>query len=269
MPRANSGGIQIAYDDFGRGEPALLFLPGWCANRTAFEKLAPRCAASRTILSLDWRCHGVSGQSMADFGEEGLVEDALAVIEASRANRVVPVALAHSGWVAIELRRRLEDRIPKIVLIDWIVFEAPPPFLEVLKGMQSPDNWPHTVDRIFSQWLHGVDNTRLARFVLKEMGSYGFEMWARAAREIGAAYARHGSPLKALSNLNPHVPVLHLYAQPDDAEYLKAQQSFAASNPWFQVQKLEAQSHFPIFEVAEEMAKTITEFTGAWARKAA
>ena len=118
MPRANSDGIQIAYDDFGRGEPTLLFLPGWCANRTAFEKVAPRCGASRTVLSLDWRCHGESGQSMADFGEEELVEDALTVIEASRANRGVPVALVHSGWVAIELRRRLEDRIPKIVLID-------------------------------------------------------------------------------------------------------------------------------------------------------
>jgi len=150
-----------------------------------------------------------------------------------------------------------------------MVFEAPPPFLEVLKGMQSLGDWRHTVDWIFSQWLHGVNNARLVPFVLEEMGSYGFEMWARAAREIGAAYARHGIPLKALSNLTPHVPVLHLYAQPGDAEYLMAQQSFATSNPWFQVRKLEAKSHFQMFEVAEEMAKTITEFTGAWARKAA
>ena len=49
-----------------------------------------------------------------------------------------------------------------------MVFEAPPPFLEVLKGMQSPGNWRHTFDRIFSQWLHGEDNTRLVRFVLAE-----------------------------------------------------------------------------------------------------
>jgi pimeloyl-ACP methyl ester carboxylesterase len=65
------------------------------------------------------------------------------------------------------------------------------------------------------------------------------------------------------------VPALHLYAQPGDAEYWNAQQSFAASNPWFQVRKLEAQSHFPMFEAAEEMAKVITEFTGSRAWKAA
>lgn len=35
-------------------------------------------------------------------------------------------------------------------------------------------------------------------------------------REIGVAYAKAGSPLQALANLDPPVPVLHLYAQPDD-----------------------------------------------------
>jgi hypothetical protein len=41
------------------------------------------------------------------------------VIEASQAQHVVPVALSHAGWVAIELRRRLGALIPKLVLLDW------------------------------------------------------------------------------------------------------------------------------------------------------
>jgi hypothetical protein len=35
------------------------------------------------------------------------------------------------------------------------------------------------------------------------------------------------------------VPVLHLYAQPEDPRYLTAQRSFSATHPWFQVLKLE------------------------------
>jgi len=92
------------------------------------------------------------------------------------------------------------------------------------------------------------------------MGSYGFDMWARAGREIAAAYAREGNPLQALAALNPPVPVLHLYAQPDDPGYLQAQHAFAASYPWFHVQKLAAHSHFPMFEVPEAMAQAIEEF---------
>jgi hypothetical protein len=62
------------------------------------------------------------------------------------AEQVVPVSLAHSGWVAVELRRRLGSRIPKIVLLEWLVLEPPQHFLEALHGMQSPDRWRETVE---------------------------------------------------------------------------------------------------------------------------
>lgn len=235
-------------------------MPGWCRNRTVFQDLAPGCSAHRRTLVLDWRGHGGSGQPKGDFGFGELVSDAIAVIEASGSQQVVPVALAHSGWIAIELRRRLRQRIPKLVLVDWIVLEPPKPFLEALKGMQDPDKWRQTVEHIFSQWLQCADNKRLIQFVRREMGSYGFQMWARAAREIAAAYAESGSPLHALSSFNPPLPVLHLYAQPPDPNYLAAQQKFASSHSWFNVLKLEARSHFPMFEVSDQMASAIERF---------
>jgi pimeloyl-ACP methyl ester carboxylesterase len=185
-----------------------------------------------------------------------------AVIEASGAEKIAPVTISHAGWIAIELRRRLGERIPKIAFLDWIIVEAPPPFLEALKGMQSPERWRQTVDHILSLWLHGVENPALEHFVREEMGACGFEVWSRAAREISAAYAQYGSPLRALAALNPPIPVLHLYAQPEDAGYLAAQQSFAAQHPWFQVEKLRARSHFPMFETPDEIASAIERFVG-------
>jgi pimeloyl-ACP methyl ester carboxylesterase len=98
--------------------------------------------------------------------------------------------------------------------------------------------------------------------VREEMGSYGFEMWARAAREISAAYADLGTPLQILGSLTPPFPVMHLYAQPDDPRYLAAQKFFAASHPWFKVRRLNARSHFPMFEIPDVMARAIEEFAG-------
>jgi pimeloyl-ACP methyl ester carboxylesterase len=213
-------------------------------------------------MALDWPGHGESEAPAGDFGMERLVESAQAVIEASGAPQVVPVAMSHAGWVAIELRRRLKERISKLVLLDWLVLEAPALFLDALRGMQSPERWRETVDHIFLTWLHGATNNELVRFVRGVMGAFGYGMWARAAREITASYARAGSPLQALAGLKPPVPVLHLYSQPDDARYLGAQHSFAAEHPWFQVRKLAARSHIPLFEVPEEMATAIEEFTG-------
>jgi pimeloyl-ACP methyl ester carboxylesterase len=255
-----TSGVRISYDDLGRGEPALLMMPGWCANRTMFKHLAPQAAASRRTLALDWRGHGQSGADRADFGERDLVNDALAVIEASGAESIVPVATAHSGWVALELRRRLGKRIPKLVLLDWIILQAPVPFVGALQAFQDPEHWEPAREQLFSMWLEGVDHQEVIRFVREEMGAYGFEMWARAGREILVAYTQADSPLKALSELDPPVPTLHLYSQPADPGYLAAQEVFAVEHPWFQVRRLPARSHFPMLEIPEVVAAAIEHF---------
>ncbi len=196
------GDISIAYDDRGSGEPALLFMPGWCAGQSTFDDLVGMTNGRRT-LAMDWRGHGGSAAAPGDFGTPELVEDALAVIDASGAETIVPVAAAHAGWVAIELRRRLGERIPKVVLIDWIVTEAPPAFLAGCRAMTDPAQAFAVRDQLFATWTSGVDHSGVHRFVRDDMGDYPEEMWARAGREIGAAYGREGSPLQALAALAP------------------------------------------------------------------
>ena len=99
----------IAFDDQGRGEPSLLCLRGWCVDKTSFRYLVEAGSRNRRTLAMDWRGHGESAPEQGDFGESALIEDVLSVIEESGVQKVVPVALAHAGWVAIELRRRLAE----------------------------------------------------------------------------------------------------------------------------------------------------------------
>lgn len=51
-----------------------------------------------------------------------------------------------------------------------------------------------------------------------------------------------------------------LLFMPGWSGYLAAQRSFSAAHPWFQASKLEARSHFPMYEVPDEMAMTIESF---------
>lgn len=262
MHMARSGDLTLSYDDLGAGEPALLFMPGWCASRAAFRELASLLAPRHRALAMDWRGHGGSSLTGGDFGFPELVADALAVIQASGAHRIVPIATSHAGWVAIELRRRLGDRIPKLVLVDWIVTDPPPPFLGALSEMQDSTKALQIRDQLFAMWTEGVDHPEVLRFVREDMGSYTAAMWARAAREIAAAYSREGSPLRALAALANPLPVLHLYSQPADPAYLAAQESFAAEHRWFAVRRLHARSHFPTIEVPEQMRDPIERFVG-------
>lgn len=260
ITKTTSGPIKLAYTDEGKGDTVLLFLPGWCANRTKFEPLLPLLWKKYRVISMDWRGHGESARVTSDFGTDELLLDALEVIHHCKAKKVIPVSVAHAGWVSIKLKETLADRVPQLIFIDWIVSDPPPSFLEALVAMQDPNKLQAVLDAIFEKWIGGVNNAQLIHFVKNEMGAYKFDMWSRGAREIQKSYTTYGSPLNVLSQLKEKSKVLHIYGQPDIVEYYNSQVNFSKSNSWFTVKKLNAKSHFPMFEIPEELSQTILDF---------
>ena len=254
---------KVSYDDAGTGSPVLLCLPGWCGPRSVFDPLVPLLAERHRVMALDWRGHGLAAPATGDFGFAELTDDAEAVIRSAGVEQVVPVALSHAGWVAIDLRRRLgADRVPKLVLLDWMVLGPPPPFLEALEAMRSPATTRGVVEQILDMWASGLDIPSLTAY-LQEMDAFGDEMWQRAAREISDAFAKDPCPMDAIAALDDAPATVHLYAQPADDAVLAAQRAYSEANPWFSVQRLAARSHFPMFEVPDDMAAAITSFVSA------
>jgi len=256
--KTNTG---IAFDDVGDGGPALILLPGWCATRTVFRPLLADAARNRRVLAVDWRGHGGSDPAAADFGFRELLDDVRAVLDMAGVDRVIPVGTAHAGWTAIDLRHALgPDRVPGVVLVDWMVLGAPPPFAGALAGLQDPARWEQVRAQLFAMWTTGVTSQPVLDFI-DEMASFGEAMWARAAREIGARFAAQPRPLAALES--DGCPTLHVYAQPADPGVLAAQQDYARSHPWFEVHRLTAASHFPSLEVPHDLGGRIEAFAAA------
>jgi pimeloyl-ACP methyl ester carboxylesterase len=260
--RADAGGIGIAYDDTGGDGPALLAMPGWCGGRSLFAPLLPMLSPRHRVLAMDWRGHGGSDPAPGETGLEELVADAEAVIRDSGARSVIPLTVSHAGFVALELRRRLGARVPAVVLTDWIVLDPPPPFAGALRGLQDAGAWRGVRDALFAMWLGAAPPAAVAAYVHGDMGRYPAATWAQAGRMIEGAYAREGTPLSAFARLPAPVPVLHLYAQPRDGDYLAAQQAFARGNPWFQVARLDGQTHFPTIESPAAVARAVSDFIG-------
>lgn len=243
------------YDDHGTGEPALLLLPGWCGDRSVLDGLAQPLSRSRRTLLTDLPGHGAL-RSEDDFSSADVVDHLVALLDERDVERVVPVALSHAGWLAVELRRRLgPDRVPGLVLMDWMVLGTPPGFDEALAGLQGA-GWSDVRSALFGMWTAGVDVAAVQEYV-DSMGAYGRTHWQRAGREIAAAFTAHGAPLDALARLDRPPATLHLYAQPADDAYLRAQQAYAAGHPWFSAHRLDARSHFPMLEVPETMADLV------------
>jgi hypothetical protein len=245
--------------ELGSGEPALLFVPGWCGDRTVFDPLVEGCSTYRRSLSVDLPGHGESPDT-GDYDGAGLADALVETLAGAGVERFVPVSLSHAGWSALELRRRLgPDRVPAVVLLDWMPLGTPPGFADALAGLQSP-GWRDVRAALQELWTAGLDLPALGRYVA-DMGAYGERHWHRAGREIAAGFARHPVPLEAFARVQP-CPVLHLYAQPADPGFLTAQQAWGRDHDWFSVRRLEATSHFPMFEVPAAMVAAIEEFVG-------
>jgi pimeloyl-ACP methyl ester carboxylesterase len=258
----HEGDISMAYQVHGRSDCGLLLLPAWCESRAVFAPLAELLQSQWRTLSADLPGHGASPMPLTDFGFDEIASAAVATIEQSGLKRVIPVTHSQAGWVAVELRRRLGARIPKLVLIDWLVMDPPPGFAGALRALQDPDRWRDACDQLFATWLDGSAPFGVARHVVKDMASYEPSMWARAAREIERAYRQWSNPLKVLASLEPCVPTAHIYSQPHDDAYLDAQQDFARRHPWFTVERLEGKTHFPTLEAPERVARAICDFIG-------
>lgn len=255
-----AAGLPLAFDDRGTGGPAILCLPGWCENRSAFARLVELQSSQRRVLSVDWRGHGESGPAEHDFTADDLAADVIALLDARGIDEVIPVTISHAGWIAITLRRRLGERVARSVFLDWTMTPPPAAFLATLNSLRDPGRWRKARASLFASWMGRGSFPEVMRHIGEEMGAYGQEMWARSAREISLAYGQWGSPQHALACLHPALPVLHLYSQPKDDAYLWAQQAFAQAHPWFRVRRLHGQTHFPSLEIPEETAEAIEAF---------
>ncbi|KAM3092632.1 alpha/beta fold hydrolase [Phormidesmis sp. 146-35] len=255
-----AGNVRIDYDDLGQGDSTILLMTAWCMSRSGYADLPQKLAKNNRVLTFDWRGHGKSETPTGDFGANELVEDAIAVIEASGAKEITLVSMHHAGWVAIELRRRLGSKIARIVHLDWVIFPPPEPYMNLVRGLAS-EGWQQARDMLFTIWTNGISNPpELVTFIKEEMGSYSGEMWMRSGREIAASFDQFSFPLQALAQLTLPVPTLHLYGQPKDPGYLVAQQDFAFKNSWFSVHQLNAESFFAQFDAVDEMVKSVEEF---------
>src|SRR5262245_46406554 len=267
MQARTLSGLRIRYDDRGRGEPALLLLPGWCMSRAVYDRLAPVLSRWRRVLTLDWRGHGDSDPPLAEFGNAALTADARAVIAASGAESVVPVALGDAGWIALELRRLLGSRVPALVLLDWPVLEPPTALREALEELQSPVGWRSTRDRLLTGWAGGSEE--VSRFLVGQARVHGFDMWSRAARVVADSYREYRSPLQALTGLHPPVATLHLFSQAPDPGFLERQLWFSRRQSWFEVESLGGRTHFPMLEAAARTAGKIEDFVASRALRSA
>jgi pimeloyl-ACP methyl ester carboxylesterase len=260
MPTVIADGLRIDYCDEGASTSLpIVCLTGWCSSRERFARFVARAAQERRVLALDWRGHGGSQMPSGDFGIDEMARDVLAVAEDARLDKFAIVSASHSGWVALAVRERLGDRVPKVVHMDWLLVPPSPLYMDVIRRLQSEATWEAARDKLFGIWRGGVDDSEVEA-ALDVMRAHGPAMWMRAGREIERSFREQASPLAAWAALPSRPEILHMYGQPQDPAYLEQQQELARRHRWFFVEQVRAQSHFTMIETPLEAVEIMNAF---------
>ncbi len=111
-------GIELPFEQWGRGERRVLFLHGFTGNRTAWEHLRPLLEAHLSAWCVDLPGHGAAPLPPRE-GAEGFQDtlDALErVLDAAGPGRVDVVGYSQGARLALALAVRAPSRVRRLVL---------------------------------------------------------------------------------------------------------------------------------------------------------
>jgi pimeloyl-ACP methyl ester carboxylesterase len=109
VPYATRDGVRLYYELAGSGDPPLVFVHGWCCDRTFFQPQVDHFQTTHTVTALDLRGCGTSDCPANGYDIPSLADDVAAVCRTAGIGRPVIVGHSLSGMIAIELAARYPD----------------------------------------------------------------------------------------------------------------------------------------------------------------
>jgi pimeloyl-ACP methyl ester carboxylesterase len=166
-PVPESGTPGIVFDVAGEGDRHMLFLHGWCGDRSFFAPQFGHFSGSYRVVGLDLPGHGES-RAPALYTIDGMAADVAALARQLGLGRGVLVSHSMGAMVALALSMQAPELVNAVIMVD------PPPLSKevwkdfassLLSGFEGPD--PATARRNFVEqmFLPTDDTDRRARIV--------------------------------------------------------------------------------------------------------
>jgi len=218
MKRALSRDIQIAYDEAGRGEPAVILIHAPFGNRSHFAAMFAHLARRNRVIAVDL-CGSGESDVPAAFGIVDLADDVRAVCRAAGVEKAVLCGHSLGGTVALEVAAREPQLVAGIALLDAVIL-----FPEAVRRLALERRVPALAG---PGWLEALRGYIAARM----FGPFDPpEVRERIAREVAALPAHMPAALMRdgiSSDFSDHLavgkyPLLFVHAQvPADLERLR------------------------------------------------
>jgi len=135
-------GVGLAYADIGVGSPPLLFIHGWCCDRTHWREQVLALQDRHWTLAVDLRGHGDSDKPDQDYSIAGFVDDVAWLCKEIGLEKPVVVGHSMGGVIGMNLVRQHPELARGLVMVDSPVVPLPdalqPTAEAVFGGLKTP-----------------------------------------------------------------------------------------------------------------------------------
>ena len=205
-------GLRLAYDAAGAGDPPMIFVHGWCCDRSYFAPQFEHFASGHTVVAMDLRGHGDSGRPAASPGGydvDAMADDVLSVADAANCDR--PVLVGHSLGALIGLACAARaGAIRALVMVDPAPItneKAKRFFRESVAAVAADDNGSWRTTFVEGMFLP-TDAARRA-VIIEQMTRTSPAISAEVMQVMGEFDDRLGRPLQRVRRSAPPVPCDH------------------------------------------------------------
>lgn len=181
-------GVHLWYTEVGAGEPAMVFVHGWCCDHTYLEPQFEHFRATHRVVSVDLRGHGQSDKPKQDYTIPAFADDVIWMTQELGLKGVVLVGHSLGGVTALEAATAHPGIVAAAVLIDPSPIVVPPDlrtlanaFIDALHGPQYREAARQHVEKVL---FIPTDDTALRDRVVTEICSAPQHVMASAMEQI-------------------------------------------------------------------------------------
>lgn len=146
---ASADGLPIVYQVQGKGDITLVFIHGWCCDKSFWELQVPVFAKHYQVVTLDLGGHGESGQDRKDWTMEAFGQDVAAVVKKLELKKVILIGHSMGGPIAVEAARLLDKKVIGLIGVDT---------LENVEQKFTPEQYEQLIAPMRKDFKAGTEN---------------------------------------------------------------------------------------------------------------
>jgi pimeloyl-ACP methyl ester carboxylesterase len=118
MKIKSSDGVQLSYQVTGNGHPTLVFVHGWCCDKSYWEPQVAHFSQKFRVVTIDLAGHGQSGTERNRWTMTAFGEDVATVVNHLALEQVVLIGHSMGGHVIVEAAQRIPGGVLGLVGVD-------------------------------------------------------------------------------------------------------------------------------------------------------